>query len=938
MAKEQKRAKYVRNAIEANKENRQAPKIVNLIKDDDYFDTKEPPKGEQFTVCQTCGQLFEQDFYREGNRYSSYKTCHSCRRKVGVQKQAKLKEMAAAKESEVASVTLPFNPHPWQAKAFEDFKTHRFNLWACGNRCLLKDDFIQGCNKPVQDVRVGDKVYSQNGYEQLVTAIGKDDYEGYVYRVKGFSCLETVCNEEHPFLVCDILVDPDSYRNGNKPTVIRERFVKAKDIENEVFEKKKHGKHIRKFYKLPKIKKEVKCSEWVLSDGNVIPLNNDFAWLFGLYCAEGCKIGTSSKLTLNFKQPWLADRSKELIESLGYHVNRREREQEGTCCVICSRSAYSERLEYEMGKGSVNKHIPESILFNENEEILVSFLKGYFSGDGWYDRERSSLKAFTVSRRLAEELQMAFIRLGYFAGVSFNKREKSANGDYVVVVTDRDAVTRLGYESHKVHPHQTAIKIGDDFYVMLQSVKKEWKRCKIYFFSTEDGTFVHNNQINHNSGKDFCANMIGIWYFVQCLNENRAIEHPEMAPSVLWWIIAPTEPMAKQNWRDLKKQFPKEWMVACSDSSMTMQTVGGGIIEVRSAYNAESLVGVGLDLVTITEAARIGDLPVVWANLEARLGSPGRGLEADRRGRSYGAGKAIINSTPIGKNYFYTMWKWGQVGSSEYSSNWISYQLPWTSNPSNEELARTIVKTRYGEMEYEEDLRRRLGDRLFRQNYLADFLAMDGTVFKDFEEKCVQNLFNMGLSKKEQAQYAQEWIQPVPYHSYRIGYDPATGSSSDTPAVIVRDMDTNRIVQVVNLYGKNYDQQWDEISYISRRYNYAPCAWLRTGHTAVENQLAKRGVVEIPLDEQGGRKAEYIQSLERAIQNDDLHVLLDGSEAVQTFVMQMNDYTEKNGKYSNEQQEHDDFVSACYAVYHDYSVQEFKVSYCGLMGSVKRYA
>ena len=134
MAKEQKRAKYVRNAIEANKENRQAPKIVNLIKNDEDFDTKEPPKGEQFTVCQTCGQLFEQDFYREGNRYSSYKTCHSCRRKVGVQKQAKLKEMAAAKESEVASVTLPFNPHPWQAKAFEDFKTHRFNLWACGNR------------------------------------------------------------------------------------------------------------------------------------------------------------------------------------------------------------------------------------------------------------------------------------------------------------------------------------------------------------------------------------------------------------------------------------------------------------------------------------------------------------------------------------------------------------------------------------------------------------------------------------------------------------------------------------------------------------------------------------------------------------------------------------------------------------------------------------
>lgn len=431
--------------------------------------------------------------------------------------------------------------------------------------------------------------------------------------------------------------------------------------------------------------------------------------------------------------------------------------------------------------------------------------------------------------------------------------------------------------------------------------------------------------------------MIGIWYFVQCLNENRAINHPEMAPSVLWWIIAPTEPMAKQNWRDLKKQFPKEWIVAISNSTMTMETIGGGIIEVRSAYNPESLVGVGLDLVTITEGARIGDLNIVWANLEARLGSPGRGLEIDRKGKKYGQGKAIINSTPIGKNYFYEMWKWGQKGSSEYSSAWISYQLPWTCNPANEELANTIVKTKYGEMTYEEDMRRRMGERLYRQNYLADFLAMDGTVFKDFEEKCVQNIFNMGLGAKERENYIKEWMDPVPYHSYRIAYDPATGSSADSPAVIVRDLNTNRVVMVVDLYGKNYDQQWDEISYISRRYNYAPCVWLRTGHTAIENQLAKRGVVEIPIDEMGGKKANYIQSLERAIQNNDIHVLLDGTEVVQRFVLQMNDYTEKAGKYSNEQQDHDDFVSACYAAWYDYSEQETKVAYCGMMGTVRRY-
>lgn len=439
-------------------------------------------------------------------------------------------------------------------------------------------------------------------------------------------------------------------------------------------------------------------------------------------------------------------------------------------------------------------------------------------------------------------------------------------------------------------------------------------------------------------GKDRYTVMTGIRYFVECLNENRHVNNPDMVPPVLWWQVAPTEKIAKQNWRELKKYMPKQWIVACSDSTYTMETIGGGIIEVRSAYNPEDLVSVGLDLVTITEAARIKDLDIVWANLEARLNSAGRGREKDRKGKSYGAGKAIINSSPLGKNYFYKMYLFGKAGSDEYSSNWVSYQYGWRENPFMDELADSIVHTKFGDMTYEEDLRRKIGDRLFRQNYLADFLAMDGTVFKDFEEKCVKNLFDMGLSKKQRDDYAKEWNEPVPYHNYRIGYDPATGSSSDTPAVVVRDIETNRIVQVVDLYGKNYDQQWDEISFISRRYNYAPCAWLRTGHTAVENQLAKRGVVEIPLDEQAGNKAKYIQSLERAIQNEDVHVLLDGTETVQTLVLEMCDYTEKAGKYSNEQQEHDDFVSAMYAAYYDYSDAQEKISCCLLMGSVKRYS
>lgn len=907
---------------------RNTPKVVNLINKKSNNITA--PTGSPTGICSICGKIFEQQYHEDGNRYSNFKTCHACRKKISEKKEKKIKE----KETSVA--VLPFNPHPWQAKAFEDFKTHRFNLWACGNRCLLKGAFIQGCNKSVEDVIVGDTVFSQNGKEQKVIAIGHDTYKGNIYHIKATGCLETICNEEHPFLVCDILIDPDK-RDEMDRYILSKKFIKAKHIQYQTYQKKKHGLHIRKYLKLPKISKTVSCTEWKIENVGHIQLTEDFAWLCGLYCAEGCLCGRQAKWTLNVYNTQLIEKTYNILKKIGLHVGKAMDKKHGVCRLVISNYSFSKLMCEKIGRYSINKHIPEDILFNKNEKILISFLKGYFSGDGWYDKKRQSLTASTVSKRLSLEIQMAGIRLGGFFSINYYKREKSKNADYKIFCSNACLIKKLGYTVLNKREHTSIIKIEDDFYCPLQTdTKPEYRECEIYYFSTEDGTFIHNNQVNHNSGKDFAANMIGISYFVECLNENRHIEHPEMAPSVLWWIVAPTEAMAKQNWRDLKKQFPKDWIVALSNSTMTIETIGGGIIEVRSAYDPESLVGVGIDLVTITEAARIADLDIVWANLEARLGSPGRGLAKDRKGKQYGQGKAIINSTPIGKNYFYEMWKWGQKGSDTYSSAWISYQLPWTCNPANKELANTIVQTKYGEISYEEDMRRRMGDRLFRQNYLADFLAMDGTVFKDFEEKCVQNLFNLDLSKKQQEEYAKEWATPIPYHTYRIGYDPATGSSADSPAVVVRDMNTNNIVLVVDMYGKNYDMQWDEIAYISKLYNYASCCWLRTGHTAIENQLAKRGVVEIPLEEMGGRKAEYIQSLERAIQNQDVHVLSDGTATIQKLILQMADYTEKAGKYSNERQPHDDFVSACYAAWHDYSTEQVKQYYCPLMGYVNR--
>lgn len=439
-------------------------------------------------------------------------------------------------------------------------------------------------------------------------------------------------------------------------------------------------------------------------------------------------------------------------------------------------------------------------------------------------------------------------------------------------------------------------------------------------------------------GKDRCSIMIGIKYFIECLNENRLIEDPDMVPSVLWWIIAPTEPMAQQNWRELNQYFPKQWVVAVSNSDYQMETIGGGIIQVRSGYDPEALVGVGLDLITLTEAARFRDLSTAWANLEARLNSPKRGRKKDRMGSKAGMGKGIINSSPIGKNYFYTMWTWGQQDNENYDSLWWSCQCPWTDNPDNLEQSEKIVKTKYGDITYAESLRRRHGDRLYRQNYLGDFLADDSSVFKGFEEKCIVNLFSneLNLNEAGRNKYKQEWEKVLPMRVYVGGYDPATGSSSDNPWFVVRDTETNNVVLNVNLYGLSYEQQISKIATYCKKYNYAALYWLRTGHTALEGKFAEQGIEEIPLDEQGGHKAQLVQTLELAVENGDIHVLMDGTDEAYTMISQMNDYTQSttlggNPKYSNNQVPHDDAVSALYAAWSSYKVFDILPVYFGKM-------
>lgn len=478
------------------------------------------------------------------------------------------------------------------------------------------------------------------------------------------------------------------------------------------------------------------------------------------------------------------------------------------------------------------------------------------------------------------------------------------------------------------------IVIQDKIYSAIQKISSKIDPQTIYSVSTEDESIVANGTLQHNSGKNRSINMQFISDYSRLLNENRHIEKPELVPSIHCWFIAPTEPMALQNWREMKAFFPKEWIVSISESTKTIETIGGGIIEIRSAYNPESLVGVALDFCNITEGARVKDLDEVVSNIEDRLNSPDRGIEGK-------GGRLIVDSSPLRKNYFYKMWTWGQKNHPDYDSNWISYQVPSTANP---EIARRYaepVKTRTGEIiTYEESLRRRKGKK-FLQDNMAQFLDAGGTVFPDFKTNCVYDIFkeNSGRSNKAIQELVKDIQEPQVGEKYRIGYDPASGSGTDNPAIVVRRMSDNHIIKAIDLYGKYDDAQLDEVARIARYYNNADVCALTTAMYFLAGQLEKRGISVIDCGEQGQKKKAYISCLQTVISNRDVTVIDDGSQEMETLIFQMEDYTEneKTGKFGNETQPNDDYVSAMYAVFHDYlEVPEIQYHFMNRMKGIGR--
>lgn len=289
-----------------------------------------------------------------------------------------------------------------------------------------------------------------------------------------------------------------------------------------------------------------------------------------------------------------------------------------------------------------------------------------------------------------------------------------------------------------------------------------------------------------------------------------------------WWV-APSYPIARIGWRLLRDLGEQLGGKVRESELMIEWEQTRGWVQVKSADDPNSLRGEGLDLVVEDEAGYQEER--AW-------------VEALRPALADRGGKALFISTPAGMNWFWEVWKRGQDEDPE----WKSWQLPTSSNP--------FIKP-----DEIESARKSLPERIFAQEFEAQFSSEAGAVFRGIGEAATQ-----------------QPEQPVKGHVYVVGCD--WGKFNDFSVFSVIDATTKRQVWQDRSNRLDYTVQARRLRSLCERYKPAGVvAEANAMGTAVIEHL--RGLPVVAWTASAASKAAMIEQLMLAFEEGTLKVLKD---------------------------------------------------------------
>ncbi len=340
-----------------------------------------------------------------------------------------------------------------------------------------------------------------------------------------------------------------------------------------------------------------------------------------------------------------------------------------------------------------------------------------------------------------------------------------------------------------------------------------------------------------------------------------------------WWV-APSYPMSLVGWRGLKALAPRQAVNPVGQTVELPTTIregdraiiypGGGVVQVRSADNPDSLRGEGLDFVVLDECAFMR--PEAWT-------------EALRPALSDRQGGALFISTPRGLNWFHSLY---QRAASGDNPDWAAWRYPTSENPmiSPDEI---------------EAARASLPSSVFEQEYLAAFIEDGGQVFRNVRE-CL-------------------WEPPTgpePGRTYYMGVDWA--QLEDFTVLTVID-DMGRVVAIDRFNQIGWHHQYDRLRTMADAWGVITIMAEANAMGVMLEQMQADGLPVVAFTTTSKSKAQAIQALALAFERGTIAIPADNTLLAELAAFQADMLPSGAWRYGAPSGMHDDMVMSLALAY-----------------------
>lgn len=337
-----------------------------------------------------------------------------------------------------------------------------------------------------------------------------------------------------------------------------------------------------------------------------------------------------------------------------------------------------------------------------------------------------------------------------------------------------------------------------------------------------------------------------------------ALENPD---SIVWWVSPTYEQSNDYGFDRMLEMLPNALVQGEPTYSKprSIELITGTTISFKSADKPKSLKGGGVDRMVVDEAASIaGD---IW-------------YEYLRPTLTDTLGGGCIISTPKGKDWFHTMFYRGQEDEDDtvWSSHATSFDNPHVPDSEIEQQ------------------RENMPDRIYEQEYLAEFTEDAGEVFIDM------NIEDYDYESK------------VGSEPYRIGVDYAR--HHDWTVVLVLDS-AGYVVHIRRVQKTSWHAIEAVIKNVYEQFQPATVQVDATRDNKITEDLEAVGVNVEPIKFTQQKKADMVENCAAMLEAGDVTIPEDASRLRREMEAFEYDVTRAgNVRYAAGDTEHDDMVDA----------------------------